>query len=162
VHWDRRLEGKLAAALMSLNGIKAVEVGLGRDAACKLGSKVHDEIQLKEGKIFRPTNRAGGIEGGITTGEPLLLKVAKKPISTLKRNLNSVDIKEMVETMSHHERSDVCAVPAAAVIGESLTAIVIAEVIIEKFGGDSLKELKSNYLSYIKKITGRGWKSYLI
>ncbi len=161
VHWDRRVEGKLSAALMSLNGVKAVEVGLGRASACRLGSEVHDEIFLKEGKFSRSTNRSGGIEGGITTGEPLLLKVTKKPISTLKRNLNSVDTEEMIETMSHHERSDVCAVPAAAVIGEALTAIVLAEVFIEKFGGDSLKELKANYCSYIKNISGRGWNPYL-
>ncbi|MBZ4688339.1 MAG: chorismate synthase [Clostridia bacterium] len=157
VHWDRRLEGKLAAALMSLNGAKAVEVGLGKESAYRTGYRVHDEIRLQEGKLWRPTNRAGGLEGGITTGEPLVLRVTQKPISTLRRSITSVHLEEMKETVAHHERSDVCAVPAAAVIGEALTAIVLAEAFLEKFGGDTLGELKSNLAAYYERIAGRGW-----
>lgn len=159
VHWDRRLEGKLAAALMSLNGAKAVEIGLGKDSARKPGSEVHDEIRLKDGKLWRPTNRSGGLEGGITTGEPLLIKVAQKPISTLGRSLASVDLSKMVEKEAHHERSDICAVPAAAVVGEAITAIELARALIDKFGGDSLEEIIFNYKGYYTKLEKRGWVS---
>jgi chorismate synthase len=157
VHWDRRLEGKLASALMSLNGVKAVEIGLGWESARRPGSMVHDEIKLKEGKIWRPTNRAGGLEGGITTGEPLVIRVAQKPISTLGRSLISVDLGKMVETEAHYERSDICAVPAAAVIGEAVTAIVLAEAFLSKFGGDALGEIKANLSAYLERLAARGW-----
>lgn len=157
VHWDRRLEGKLAAVLMSLNGVKGVEIGLGKDCARKLGSEVHDEIKLKDGRIWRSTNRAGGIEGGITNGENLVIKVSQKPISTLGKSLTSVDLKEMVEKKAHHERSDVCAVPAASIIGEALTAVVLAEAVIDKFGGDTIGEIKDSFTRYLFQISARGW-----
>jgi chorismate synthase len=158
VHWDRRLEGRLAGALMSLNGVKAVEFGLGKGAARKPGSEVHDEIRLIDGKICRASNRAGGIEGGMTTGEPLLIRVALKPISTLGRPLISVDLENMSETSAHYERADICAVPAASVIGEAIVSIVLAQAFIEKFGGDSLIEIRSNLDAYLERLGERGWK----
>ncbi len=141
-HWDRRLEGDVAQAFMALNAIKGVEVGLGFGAAAVRGSAAHDEYEPGDGTRTRyRSNRAGGIEGGMTTGQPIVVRAAMKPIATLMRPLDSVDLRTGEATRAHIERSDTCAVPAAAVIGESLLALVLAGAALEKFGGDSLGEL---------------------
>ncbi|MEW6675618.1 MAG: chorismate synthase [Nitrospirota bacterium] len=174
IQWDRRLNGRLAQALMSIQAIKGVEVGLGFKMARHFGSEVMDEIFYKEQKsrraeeqksselpnfrtsgpygFYRKTNYAGGIEGGMTNGMPIILRAAMKPIPTLKRPLRSVDIitKEPVEAA--YERSDVCAVPAAAVVAEAMVALIIADAFLEKFGGDSITEVKRNYDSYMDYI----------
>jgi len=142
-HYDRRLDAQLANALMSIQGIKGVEIGDGFANACKFGSQVHDEFLVKDGKIMRKTNRAGGIEGGMTNGELILIRSAMKPISTLAKPLSSVDLKTKKEIVSRYERSDVCAVPAASVIGEFVVMPVIANAFLEKYGGDSLAEIKN-------------------
>lgn len=147
VQWDRRIEGTLARAFMSLNAVKGVEVGLGFGAASRLGSEAHDELFWSEDKslVVRRTNRSGGIDGGMTTGEILVVRAAMKPPATLMRPLRSVDLKTREETRAHVERSDVCAVPAAAVIGESLAALELADAFLEKFGGDSLAEVRAHH-----------------
>jgi len=144
--WDRKLDGRLAQALMSIPAIKAVGVGLGPEAAYRPGSKVHDEIVPDIGgahvtNIARPTNNAGGLEGGVTNGEDLRVSAWMKPISTLMKPLRSVDLVTMQDAAAAIERSDVCAVPAAAVVGEAMVAFVLAEALIEKFGGDSMSEM---------------------
>jgi chorismate synthase len=128
---------------MSIQAIKGVEIGDGFSNAAKFGSEVHDEFTLKNGKITRKTNRAGGLEGGITNGEMIILRAAMKPIATLAKPLKAVDLSTNEVVESRYERSDVCAVPAASVIGESVIAPVLANALLEKFGGDSLKELLS-------------------
>ena len=145
--WDRRLEGELSQALLSLNAIKGVELGDGFSAARRRGSQVHDEIFWSKDKRYavRKTNRSGGIDGGITTGEPLILRAAMKPISTLMQPLRSINVETKEEVTAHVERSDYCAVPAAAVIGESLVALVLAGAFLSKFGGDSVEELRAHY-----------------
>ncbi|CUU03790.1 chorismate synthase [Candidatus Kryptobacter tengchongensis] len=145
VQWDRRLDGLLAQVIMSIQAVKGVEIGPAFENATKFGSEVHDEIFVKNGKIYRKTNRAGGIEGGMTNGQPIVLRVAMKPISTVIKGLNSVDLKKLKPVKSRYERSDFCAVPSASIIAESVIAPVIANAVLEKFGGDSLKELKKNY-----------------
>jgi chorismate synthase len=141
--WDRRLEGEVARAFMSLNAIKGVELGLGFGAAARNGSQAHDEYEPDpETRTRYRTNRAGGIEGGMTTGQPVVVRVAMKPIATLMDPLDSVDLRTGEATKAYIERSDVCAVPAAAVIGESLLALVLATAVLEKFGGDSLGEVR--------------------
>ncbi len=146
-HWDRRLEGELARALMSLNGIKGVEIGLGFAAAGAPGSQAHDELFAREGSArpVRRTNRAGGIEGGMTNGEALVARAAMKPLATLMKPLRSVNLETGEETEAHVERSDVCAVPAAAVIGEALAALVLADAFLAKFGGDSVEEVRAHH-----------------
>ncbi len=145
VHWDRRLDGLLAQALMSINGIKGVEIGLGFRCASMRGSQVHDEI-FRDGKRYsRNTDNAGGLEGGMTNGEPLIARAAMKPIPTLVKPLRSVDISTGKEVLAHKERSDVCAVPAASVVGEAMVAFVMAQSFLEKFGGDSIQECIDNY-----------------
>ncbi|MCE5313002.1 MAG: chorismate synthase [Nitrospiraceae bacterium] len=149
VHWDRRLDGRLSQAVMSIQAIKGVEIGDGFMMGRKLGSEVMDEIYFsKEANFYRNTNHAGGVEGGITNGMPLLIRAAMKPIPSLKKPLQSVDIvtKECFEAA--YERSDVCAVPAAAVTAEAMTAIVVAEALMEKFGGDSIAETLDNFSRY--------------
>lgn len=143
--WDRRLEGQIAKAMMSLNAIKGVEIGLGFRAAALWGSQVHDEIFPAEnkGRVSFHSNRSGGIEGGMSTGQPIVVRAAMKPLATLMKPLRSVNLKSGEPALAHVERSDVCAVPAAAVICESLIALVLAEAILEKFGGDSLVELRN-------------------
>lgn len=153
VQWDRKLDGRLAQALMSIPAIKAVGIGLGEDAGRRPGSAVHDEIVLEEpadgtsravswtAPLARPTNRAGGLEGGITNGEPLRVSAVMKPIATLMQPLRSVDLATMQPSPAAIERSDVCAVPAAAVIGEAMVALVLADALLEKTGGDSLREV---------------------
>lgn len=142
VHYDRRLDGNLARALMSIPAIKGVEIGLGFSSTKLSGSEVHDEIFFKQGKYSRDTNNAGGLEGGVANGEPIILRAAMKPIATLKKPLQSVDIKTKKAVLAHVERSDTCAIEAAAVIGEAMAAFEISNAMLEKFGGDSLEELK--------------------
>lgn len=157
VQWDRKLDGRLAMALMSIQAIKGVEVGSGFDAARNPGSKVHDEIyydsvRLVEGKasgFYRKTNNAGGIEGGITNGETIVVRAAMKPIPTLYKPLRSVDILTKEPFEATVERSDTCAVPAAAVVAEAVVAVEIANAFLEKFGGDSLGEIRRNYDGYL-------------
>jgi len=153
--WDKRLDGRLAQALMSIPAIKGVEIGLGFASAARRGSAVHDEIAYRQAVGYdRLSHRSGGLEGGVTTGGPLLLRAAMKPIATLRRPLRSVDIVTKQPVQAAHERSDVCAVPAASVVGEAMTALVLADALLEKFGGDSLVEVKRNlraYLRYLKR-----------
>ncbi len=160
VSWDRKLDGRLAAALMSIQAVKGVEIGMGFRAARLPGSKVHDEIDPAEeavsrGRLRRRSNHAGGLEGGITTGESLVLRVAMKPISTLMRPLASVEMKTRESAESTVERSDVTAVPAMGVIAEAMTAFVLADAMLEKFGGDSLGELQRNRLGYMRYLAER-------
>lgn len=154
--WHEKLDGRIAQALMSIQAVKAVEIGTGAENAQKFGSQVHDEIFYDEtAKSFtRPTNRAGGLEGGITNGEEVRARGYLKPISTLKKPLRSVDIDSKAESPAAFERSDVTAVPAAGVIGEAMLAIVLANAMREKFGGDSLVEMKTNFENYQKSIAG--------
>lgn len=153
VQWDRRLSARLAQAMMSIQAIKGVGIGTGFDAAALRGSMAHDEIFYKRGKgFFRKTNRAGGIEGGITNGEDIVIRVVMKPISTLRRPLASVDIKSKKPARATVERSDACAVPSAGVVGEAAAAFEIANAMIEKFGGDSVIEMKRNYDGYIRQL----------
>jgi chorismate synthase len=145
VHWDRRLDGRIAQALMSIPAIKGVEFGLGFAAAEKWGSEVQDEIAWEEGKgFFRPTNRAGGLEGGVTNGEPVLVRAAMKPIPTLSQPLRSVDLKTREPALAHRERADVCAVPAASIVGEAMLALVLANAVLERFGSDSLEMIRKS------------------
>jgi chorismate synthase len=145
VQFDRKLDGLLTQALMSIQAIKGVEISEGFANAAKLGSEVHDEFVFKNGKIMRKTNRAGGIEGGVTNGEMIVLHAAMKPIATLAKPLQSIDLFTGREVDSRYERSDVCAVPAASVIGEAVIAHVLANAFLEKYGGDSLKEIRTRY-----------------
>lgn len=148
--WDGRLSGKLAQAIMSINGIKGVESGLGFEMTREPGSRVHDEIFYDPNrKFYRKTNRAGGLEGGMTNGEPLVLRGAMKPIPTMISPLQSVDLITKEAYPAHFERSDVTAVPAAGVVGEAMVAIVLAQAMQEKFGGDSMEEMKANYEQYM-------------
>ncbi len=145
VQWDRCIDGMLAQAIMSIPAVKSVEVGIGADAAVLPGSKVHDGIKIKNGIIYRETNNAGGIEGGMTNGEPLVLKGTMKPIPTLRKPLPTVDIHKKIQTEAHFERSDTCAVPACAIVAESRVAIVLADEFLHKYGGDSIEEVKRHY-----------------
>ena len=152
VSWDTKLDGRLAQALMSIPAVKGVELGLGFEAARRKGSEVHDEIMPG---LSRATNRAGGTEGGMSTGEPLLVRVAMKPISTLMSPLKTVDLKTGSPAQAQSERSDVTAVPAMGVIAEAMMAIVLAEALLEKFGGDALSETKRNVDGYLAQVGGR-------
>lgn len=144
--WDRRIDAELARAVMSIPAVKGVEIGLGFESAGLPGSQVHDEIGYNiEGSYTRPTNNAGGVEGGVTNGQPIIIRAAMKPIPTLTRQLGSVDMKTKKPKPAHAERSDVCAVPAAAVVGESMAAITLAAATLEKFGGDSMDELRGRF-----------------
>jgi chorismate synthase len=152
ISWDRKLDGRLARALMSIPAVKGVELGLGFEAARRKGSEVHDEILPG---FDRATNRAGGTEGGMTTGEPLVLRVAMKPISTLMSPLRTVDLKTGGPAQAQSERSDVTAVPAMGVIAEAMVALVLAEAMLEKFGGDALGEMKRNFEGYQAQVRAR-------
>ena len=159
VHWDRKLDGLLAQALMSIQAIKAVGIGLGPEVGSRPGSQVHDEIVLAAGSpsgtvpgLSRPTNRAGGLEGGVTNGELLRVTAWMKPISTLMKPLRSVDLKTMAESPAAIERSDVCAVPAASVVGEAMVAIVLAAAVLEKFGGDTMADLTNAWQAYQQRL----------
>ena len=157
VQWDRKLDGRLAQALMSIPAIKAVGVGLGPEAAARPGSRVHDEIVPdtagnRATSLARPTNNAGGLEGGVTNGEDLRVSAWMKPISTLMKPLRSVDLTTMTVAPAAIERSDVCAVPAAAVVGEAMVALVLADAITEKFGGDSLAALEAAAVAWDSRV----------
>lgn len=152
VSWDRKLDGRLAAALMSIQAIKGVEIGLGFEAGSRLGSEVHDAIVPGLG---RARNNAGGLEGGITTGLPLVVRAAMKPISTLMRPLDTIDLRTGERAEAVRERSDVCAVPAAGVVAEAMVALVLADAMLEKFGGDSLGELRRNLEGYLARVAER-------
>ena len=154
VSWDTKLDGRLAQALMSIPAVKAVEIGAGVGAVSRPGSEVHDEIDYdaEARRFVRPTNRAGGLEGGVTNGEELRARGYLKPISTLRRPLRSVDIDTKEEERAAFERSDVTAVPAAGVIGEAMTALVLASAMREKFGGDSLDEMRRNFDGYREQL----------
>jgi chorismate synthase len=162
VSWDRKLDGRLARAVMSIHAVKGVEIGIGFEGARRPGSQVHDPIVRAEekprtGGIGRASNRAGGLEGGITTGEPLAVRGAMKPISTLRKPLASVDLRDGSPGDAAVERSDVCAVPAAAVVGEAMVALVLADAFLEKFGGDSVGEVRRNFESYLGYLKERGF-----
>lgn len=153
IQWDRRLDARLAAAMMSIQAIKGVEIGEGFEYANLLGSQAHDEIFINElNQYYRNTNHAGGIEGGMSNGEPILVRAAMKPIPTLMKPLASVDVASKRAVSANTERSDVCAVSAASVVGEAMVAIVLTEAILEKFGGDCMEDLLSTIKSYITRI----------
>ena len=145
VHWDRCLDGRLAQAVMSIPAVKAVEVGAGVDAASLKGSQMHDEIFVKNKNVYRHTNNAGGIEGGMTNGEALVIKGTMKAIPTMRKPLATVDIKDMQPASAHFERSDTCAVPACAVVAEARVAIILADELLTKIGGDNFVEMKAHY-----------------
>jgi chorismate synthase len=163
--WDKKLDGRLARALMSIQAIKGVEIGLGFEMARRRGSQVHDEIFFDPEKMvtegtprivptgfYRGSNNSGGTEGGMTNGAPLMVRVAMKPISTLMSPLQSVDLRTKESADASVERSDVCAAPAAAVVGECIVAFELASAFLDKFGGDSLREIKRNYENYLEQI----------
>ena len=152
VHWDRKLDARLAMAIISINAVKGVEFGAGFEGAGRPGSAFHDEIDFSEGRFRHLTNRAGGLTGGTTNGEPVDLRAAIKPISTMKKPMQSVDLKTKEKVAAHYERSDVCVVPAAGVIGEAMVALVLAESFLEKFGGDSVAEIERNRRGYLESI----------
>jgi chorismate synthase len=155
VHWDRRIDAKLAAALMGIQAIKGVEIGDGFEAARGRGSEVLDEIVRGDDGLTRTSGRLGGTEGGMTSGEVLRIRAAMKPISTVPRALRTVDTATGEASVAHHQRSDVCAVPAAGVVAEAMVALVIADAALEKFGGDSLEESRRNCESYLKALSIR-------
>jgi chorismate synthase len=148
VHWDRRLDARLAAALMGIQAIKGVEVGDGFATAARRGSVAHDEIEYVDGGVTRRTNRAGGIEGGMTNAEPLRVRAAMKPISTVPRALDTIDTATGEPAKAIHQRSDVCAVAPAAVVAQAMVALTLADAVLEKFGGDSVSEVKRNIEAY--------------
>lgn len=153
VHWDRRLDSRLAAALMGIQAIKGVEIGDGFRTAARRGTAAHDEIvRDDDGALVRASNRAGGIEGGMSIGEVLRVRAAMKPIATVPRALRTVDVSTGAAARAHHQRSDVCAVPAAGVVAEAMTALVLAEAVTEKFGGDSLTETARNLRTYLENL----------
>ncbi|THJ67051.1 chorismate synthase [Arthrobacter echini] len=153
VHWDRRLDSRLAAALMGIQAIKGVEIGDGFVTAARRGTAAHDEIvRDDDGRIARASNRAGGIEGGMSIGEVLRVRAAMKPIATVPRALRTVDVRTGEAARAHHQRSDVCAVPAAGVVAEAMVALVLADAVTEKFGGDSLQETARNLRTYLESI----------
>lgn len=149
VHWDRRLDARLAGALMGIQAIKGVEVGDGFALAATPGSLAHDEIEHGEDGLRRTSGRAGGTEGGMSTGEALRVRAAMKPIATVPRALRTVDVATGEAAVAHHQRSDVCAVPAAGIVAEAMVALVLADAVLEKFGGDSVKETRRNVESYL-------------
>jgi chorismate synthase len=160
VSWDRKLDGRIGAAILSIPAVKGVEIGMGFEAARVTGAEVHDEIELapgrvRTGNVRRKTNRAGGLEGGMTTGEPLVVRVAMKPISTLMRPLGTIDVATGEAAAATAERSDVTAVAAMGVIAEAMIAFVLADAFLEKFGGDAVAETKRNYDSYLSHIAAR-------
>ncbi|KWX05316.1 chorismate synthase [Carbonactinospora thermoautotrophica] len=155
VQWDRKLDSRLAAALMSIQAIKGVEIGDGFELARRFGSEAHDEIENTPAGMRRRTNRAGGTEGGISTGEPLRVRAAMKPISTVPRQLDTVDVRTGEPAKAINQRSDTCAVPAAGIVAEAMVGLVLAEAALEKFGGDSVAETKRNFESYLENLVIR-------
>ena len=152
VHWDRRLDARLAGALMGIQAIKGVEVGDGFELAATPGSQAHDEIVPTADGIRRSTGRSGGTEGGMSTGETLRVRAAMKPIATVPRALRTIDVSTGEEAVAHHQRSDVCAVPAAGIVAEAMVALVLADVVLEKFGGDSVGETRRNVEGYLSSL----------
>jgi chorismate synthase len=153
VHWDRKLDGRIARAMMSIQAMKGVGIGLGFEAAATWGSEAHDPIYYEPDRgFYRKRAGSGGIEGGMSTGGPLIVRVAMKPISTLSRPLDSVDIVTKEPVAAHIERSDVCAVPAASVVGEHVLALTLADALLEKLGGDSIDELEGRWRSYLRDL----------
>ena len=152
VHWDRRLDSRLAGALMGIQAIKGVELGDGFSTATRRGSVAHDEIELIDGSIVRRSKRAGGTEGGISNGDLLRVRAAMKPISTVPKALDTIDVATGEAAKAINQRSDVCAVPAAGVVAEAMVALVLAEAVLEKFGGDSISETRRNFENYIKNL----------
>lgn len=155
VHWDRKLDGLLAQAIMSIQAVKSVEIGLGKEVASTLGSKTHDEIFVENGEYIRKTNNAGGIESGMSNGEDIVITASMKAIPTMRKPLNSIAIDSKETVQAHFERSDTCAVAACAVVAEAMAAIIIADAMLEKFSHDSIDEMKENYKNYLKKIKER-------
>lgn len=156
IQWDRRLDARLAGAMMSIQAIKGVEIGAGFQCAELPGSEIHDEIFLADGRVQRKTNRAGGLEGGMTNGENIVVRAAMKPIPTLMTPLKSIDIESREAVLACKERSDTCAVSAASVVGEAMTAFVIAQAVCEKFGSDALTDVKAAMAAYNQRI-GKDW-----
>ncbi|MFG2000069.1 chorismate synthase [Spirillospora sp. NPDC048911] len=152
VHWDRRLDSRLAGVLMGIQAIKGVEVGDGFTTARRPGSRAHDEIDMTDGGIRRRTNRAGGVEGGMTTGDVLRVRAAMKPISTVPRRLDTIDVRTGEPAKAINQRSDVTAVPAAGVVAEAMVALVLADAVLEKFGGDSIEETARNVRGYLSSL----------
>ena len=152
VHWDRKLDARLAMAICSINAVKGVEFGAGFEGAARPGSAFHDEIDFTDGRFRHLTNRAGGLTGGVTNGEPVDLRAALKPISTMKKPMRSVDLASRERVDAHYERSDVCVVPAAGVIGEAMVALTLADAFLEKFGGDSIPEIERNLGGFLTSI----------
>jgi len=152
VHWDRRLDARLAGALMGIQAIKGVEVGDGFELAATPGSQAHDEIVPTADGIRRSSGRSGGTEGGMSTGETLRVRAAMKPIATVPRALRTIDVSTGEEAVAHHQRSDVCAVPAAGIVAEAMVALVLADVVLEKFGGDSVGETRRNVEGYLSSL----------
>jgi chorismate synthase len=155
VHWDRRLDSRLAGALMGIQAIKGVEVGDGFELAATPGSQAHDEIVPTEEGIRRTSGRSGGTEGGMSTGEVLRVRAAMKPIATVPRALRTVDVATGEESVAHHQRSDVCAVPAAGIVAEAMVSLVLADAVLEKFGGDAVQETRRNVESYLDTLRFR-------
>jgi chorismate synthase len=160
VSWDRKLDGRLAQAMLSIPATKGVEIGIGFEAARRTGAEVHDQMdpapgRTRAGHVARRSNRAGGLEGGMTTGEPLVVRVAMKPISTLMRPLDTVDVATGASASAAAERSDVTAVPAMGVIAEAMAAYVCAQALLEKTGGDSLAEVRRNLAGYLDRLDAR-------
>ncbi|MBA2693490.1 MAG: chorismate synthase [Rubrobacter sp.] len=156
VDWRDKLDAKLAAALMGINAMKGVEVGMGFEVAKRRSSEVQDEIILEDGSIARASNRLGGLEGGMTNGEPVVVSAAMKPISTISKQLRTVDLAKGEEAKAFKERADSCAVPAAAVIGEAMVAVVLAEVFLDKFGSDNMTDIRVSYGAYMDRISRIG------
>ena len=155
VHWDRKLDGLIAQAVMSIPAVKSVEIGLGSKVAETLGSNTHDEIFVQDGKYVRKTNNAGGIESGISNGEDIVVTAHMKAIPTMKKTLNSIAIDKKEEVQAHFERSDTCAVAACSVVAEAMVAIVLADMMCEKFSHDSLSEMKRNFDNYQQRVSER-------
>jgi chorismate synthase len=156
VDWRDKLDARLAAAVMSINAIKGVEVGMGFQVASRRSSEVQDEILLEDGQISRASNRLGGIEGGMSNGEPVVVSAAMKPISTIAQALRTVDVSTNEPARAFKERADSCAVPAAAVIGESMVAVVLAEAFLEKFGADNMTDIRASYNAYTERLARNG------
>ncbi len=160
VDYDSRLDAELSRSIMSIQAVKGVEIGLGFESALRFGSEVHDEITLSGKQFTRRTNRAGGIEGSISTGMPIIIRGAMKPISTLMSPLETIDLSTMKKIESRRERSDFVAVPACAVVAESMVAWALANFFLQKFGGDSMEEIKDNYISYTENLFNRTKKNF--